>query len=257
MTTIKIFLSHSSADNTIVKRVYEELGAALCHYDEATFDPTGSISDEIQAALNESTHFVLFASPTAIKSPWVQGELSRAFENWMRSGIRRAMVFLLDGAEVHDLPDWLRTYVMREPPTYRHILCRIQSEIDKEHRAATRPPLYRPNELQHLETKIVVEAPAMPGAIFVHGPDGSGRKALINELYARQFRGVAARKLYISTSAYAGERELYRDLVGLTTIATPAEFAELFEAFVALDPKAKLEALKEKFEDCTRGNQCY
>jgi|GEM_PF-1278010 len=253
---MKIFLSHSSADKTIVRRVYEELGAALCHYDEATFDPTGSISREIQTALNESTHFVLFASPTALRSPWVQGELSRAFENWMRSGIRRAMVFLLDGAEVQDVPDWLRTYVMREPPTYRHILCRIQSEIDKEHRASARPPLYRPNELQRLETKIVVEAPSMPGAIFVHGPDGSGRKALINELYARQFRGVAARKLYISTSAYTGERELYRDLVGLTTIATAGEFAEIFDAFVALDPKSKLEALKAKVEECTQGNQC-
>lgn len=145
---------------------------------------------------------------------------------------------------------------MREPPTYRHILCRIQSEIDKESRAATRPPLYRPNELQSLETKIVVEAHAMPGALFVHGPDGSGRKALINELYARQFRGVAARKLYISTSAYAGERELFRDLVGLTTIATPSEFAEIFQSFDALDPEAKLAALKAKIEECTQGNQC-
>ncbi len=253
---MKIFLSHSSTDKTIVKRIYEELGAALCHYDEATFDPTGSISREIQAALSESTHFVLFASPTALHSPWVQGELSRAFENWMRSGIRRAMVFLLDGAEVQDVPDWLRTYVMREPPTYRHILCRIQSEIDKEHRATANPPLYRPNELQRLETKILVEAPSMPGAIFVHGPDGSGRKALVNELYARQFRGVAARKLYISTSAYTGERELYRDLVGLTTIATPGEFAKIFDAFVALDAKAKLDALKNEIEECTQGNQC-
>lgn len=253
---MKIFLSHSSVDKTIVRRVYEELGAALCHYDEATFDPTGSISKEIQAALTESTHFVLFASPTALQSPWVQGELWRAFENWMRSGIRRAMVFLLDGAEVQDVPDWLRTYIMREPPSYRHILCRIQSEIDKERRASATPPLYRPNELQRLETKIVVEAPSMPGAIFVHGPDGSGRKALINELYARQFRGVAARKLYIGTSAYTGERELYRDLVGLTTIATPSEFADIFDAFVAMDSKAKLEALKARVEECTQGNQC-
>lgn len=240
MVALKIFLSHTSVDKIIVKRVYDELGAALCHYDEATFDPTGSISKEIHSALNESSHFVLFASPTAIKSQWVQGELSLAFENWMRSGIRRAMVFLLDGAEMHDLPDWLQTYVMREPPTYRHIVCRIQSEIDKENRATSRPPLYRPTELQRLETKIVVEAAAMPGAVFVHGPDGSGRKALINELYQRQFRGVAARKLYIGTTAYAGERELFRDLVGLTTIATPSEFAALFEAFDALDPKSKL-----------------
>lgn len=96
MSNPRIFLSHSSTDKAIVRRVYEELGAALCHYDEATFDPTGSIPQEIHSALNDCSHFVMFASPAAINSPWVQGELSRAFENWMRSGIRRAMVFLLD-----------------------------------------------------------------------------------------------------------------------------------------------------------------
>lgn len=256
MTALKLFLSHSSTDKAIVKRIYDELGAGLCHYDDGTFDPTGSVADNIFSALSDSTHFILFASPAAIGSPWVKGELARAFENWMRSGIRRAMVFLLDGAEVHDLPDWLRTYIMREPPTYRHILCRIQSEIDKESRITASPPFFRPVELQRLETKIVVEAASMPGAILVHGPDGSGRKTLINELYARQFRGVATRKLYINTSAYSGERELYRDLVGLTTIATPSDFAEMFDAFASLDPGSKLEALRAEIEECTRGNQC-
>lgn len=256
MTKIKIFLSHSSSDKAIVRRIYEELGASLCHYDEATFDPSGSISEEIRAALNDSTHFVLFASPTAIQSPWVQGELARAFENWMRTGIRKAMVFLLHGAELSDLPSWLHSYIMREPPTYRHILCRIQSEIDKDRRNKSAPPFYRPNELQRLETKILVEAAEMPGAILVHGPDGSGRKSLLNELYSRQFPGVAARKLHIKISAYAGERELYRDLVGLTTIATPSEFGAIFDAFDSLSTSEKRQSLIAKIDECTKGNQC-
>lgn len=253
---MKIFLSHSSTDKLIVKRVYDELGAALCHYDEATFDPTGSVPIEIFKALNECSHFVLFASPAAVASPWVQGELARAFENWMRNGHRRAMVFLLNGSEVHDLPEWLKIYVMREPPTYRHILCRIQSEIDKEHRSQSVPPFFRPNELQRLESKIIVEASAMPGAIFVHGPDGSGRKSIINELYSRQFPAVSSRKLLISTSAYSAEREIYRDLIGLTTIATPSEFADLFQKFDLLDHGSKIAKLKETIEECTAGNQC-
>jgi len=256
MTALKIFLSHSSTDKMIVKRIYDELGAALCHYDEATFDPTGHIPEEILAALTESTHFVFFASPSAIASPWVKGELARAFENWMRSGIRRAMVFLLAGTEIKDIPEWLKIYIMREPPTYRHILCRIQSEIDKEHRTQAAPPFYRPHELQRLETRILVETNAMPGAIFVHGPDGSGRKTLINELYFRQFRNVASRKLLISTAAYSSERELYRDLIGLTTIATPGEFAQIFDHFDALSTTEKLNRLKDTIEECTEGNQC-
>lgn len=252
---MKIFLSHSSTDKAIVKRVYEELGAALCHFDEATFNPTGSISEEIFKTLNESTHFVLFASPAAIGSKWVQGELHRAFESWMRAGARRALVFLLDGAAVGDLPDWLHQYVMREPPTYRHILCRIQSEIDKDLRHQNRPPSYRPDELQQLERMLLVETSGMPGAILIHGPDGSGRKELINELYERQFPGIAARKLLIATSTYTTETELFRDVVGLTTIATPTEFSAIFKAFDSLDHANRIYELVRKIEQCAAGNQ--
>ncbi|MFA6920355.1 MAG: toll/interleukin-1 receptor domain-containing protein [Gallionella sp.] len=253
---MKIFLSHSSSDKTLVKRIYDELGAALCHYDSATFDPTGSIPSEIYSALNESTHFILFASPSAMSSGWVKGELARAFDNWMRNGNRRAMVFLIGGTAISDIPEWLRIYVIREPPTYRHILCRIQSEIDKERRDHSTPPFFRPTELQRLESKLIVESSQMPGAVLVHGPDGSGRKRLLNELYSRQFPGVATRKLLIATSAYGGARELYRDLVGLTTIATPSDFSQIFEQFDALSDESKIEELRRKIEECTEGNQC-
>ncbi|MEH6460375.1 toll/interleukin-1 receptor domain-containing protein [Chitinimonas sp. JJ19] len=252
---MKIFLSHSSTDKSIVRKIYEELGASLCNYDEATFDPTGSIPSEIYVAMLESTHFILFASPAAINSMWVQGELERAFESWMKNGIRRAMVFLLDGAKVQDLPDWLKKYVMREPPTYRHILCRIQSEIDKELNCSKKPPFYRPDELKLLEGMLLVETKEMPGAILVHGPDGSGRKDLINELYSRQYPFVSHRKLLIATSSFVTEKELYRDLVGLTTIATPSEFSSIFHNFDSCDYTSRLSLLAKTIEDCSSGGQ--
>jgi hypothetical protein len=252
---MKIFLSHSSTDKAIVRKVYEELGASLCHYDEATFDPTGSIPSEIYTALSSSTHFVLFASPAALESTWVKGELERAFESWMRNGVRRAMVFLLDGAEFKDLPDWLKKYVMREPPTYRHILCRIQSEIDKELHVTSRPPFYRHDELKPLESALLVETKEMPGALLVHGPDGSGRKELINELYARQYPFVARRKLLIAASSFITEKELYRDLVGLTTIATPSEFSEIFKNFDRRDQSGRIRLLAAKVDECAAGGQ--
>ncbi|MBD9383376.1 toll/interleukin-1 receptor domain-containing protein [Achromobacter sp. ACM02] len=252
---MKIFLSHSSTDKAMVRKIYEELGASLCHFDEATFDPTGSIPSEILSALSSSTHFVLFASPVALASPWVRGELERAFENWMRNGVRRAMVFLLAGSEFGDLPDWLKKYVMREPPTYRHILCRIQSEIDKEVHAASRPPFYRHEELQKIESDLLVETKEMPGAIMCHGPDGSGRKELINEIYSRQYPFVSRRKLLISASSFITEKELFRDLVGLTTITTPSEFAEIFSEFDNREYSDRIEELAKKVDECTAGGQ--
>jgi len=252
---MKIFLSHSSTDKAIVRKVYEELGASLCHYDEATFDPTGSIPSEIYTALSSSTHFVLFASPAALNSDWVKGELERAFESWMRNGVRRAMVFLLEGASFGDLPDWLKEYVMREPPTHRHIICRIQSEIDKEVHHKSRPPFYRLDELKPLESALLVETKKMPGAIFVHGPDGSGRKELINELYARQYHFISRRKLLITASSFMGEKEFFRELVGLTTVASPSEFSEIFKNFDQRSDKERTELLAAKVEECAASGQ--
>lgn len=252
---MKIFLSHSSVDKALVRKVYDELGASLCHFDEATFDPTGDIPTEIFSALSTSTHFVLFASPTALQSKWVKGELERSFESWMKNGVRRAMVFLLDGSEYSDLPDWLKKYVMREPPTYRHILCRIQSEIDKEIKEKSRPPFYRHEELQTLESALLVETKEMPGALLAHGPDGSGRKELINEIYGRQYPFVSARKLLIAATSFITEKEFFRDLVGLTTIATPSEFAEIFKKFDGCGYSERIEKLSKKVEECTAGGQ--
>lgn len=252
---MKIFLSHSSTDKAIVRKIYDEIGASLCHYDEATFDPIGSIPSEIYTALSSSTHFVLFASPEALRSDWVKGELERAFENWMMNGVRRAMVFLLGDAKFSDLPDWLKKYVMREPPSHRHILCRIQSEIDKELQSKNRPPFYRHDDLKPLESALLVETKSMPGAIFIHGPDGSGRKELINELYSRQYRFVSQRKLLITASSFITEKEFYRELVGLTTITTPSGFSEIFKDFDQKDYLSRIESLKLKVDECTSGGQ--
>ena len=253
---MKIFLSHATTDKTLVRKIYEELGAAYCHFDEATFDPTGAISTEVWNSLNESTHFVLFASREALNSKWVQGELRIAFESWMRNGVRQSMVFLLDGAEIADIPDWLRIYLIIEPPTFRHILCRIQSEIDKNQRSIQTPPFFRSSELERLEQKLLLETKKMPGAVIVHGPDGSGRKELLNELYQRQFPGVARRKLLISSGAYTTESGLYRDLIGLTTIATPSEFKERFMEFDKLGAHERIASLSDAVLTATAGKQC-
>lgn len=252
---MKVFLSHSSLDKAIVGRVYKELGAALCYYDIATFDSAGCIAEEIYTAMSNSTHFVLFASPNALGSGWVQGEMQRAFESWMQNGVRRALVFLLDGASVEDVPVWLRAYVMREPPSWRHIACRIQTEIDRA-REHMDPP-YFGADVDRLETLLLdVESAQLPSVIVVHGPDGSGRKRVINELYARQFTNVLRRKILVPLTEYSTELGLYREIIGLTRIATVTQFSEIFQHFEALAHQPRLDLLADEILKCTDANQC-
>jgi len=154
------------------------------------------------------------------------------------------------------VPEWLQTSVMREPPTYKHILLRIQSEIDKDLREELHHPFVRHHELQRMETRIFVESNGMPGGLFVHGTEGSGRKSIINELYRRHFPGVCSRKILLKIPAYATEIEMYRELKGLTTIASPREFSKIFDDFASLPDERKIEQIVSLIEDCTDQNQC-
>lgn len=254
-TKVKVFLSHSSVDKAFVGRVYRELGAGICHYDVATFDRAGSIAQEIYDALATSTHFVLFASPTALASPWVSGEMKRAFENWMHGSVQQAMVFLLDGASLDLVPNWLKHRVIAEPPSWRHVVCRIQTEVER----ASRPeqPPYFGSDVAPLESRLLnVEASHLPGVILVHGPDGSGRKRVINELYARQYPNVLPRKILVQMPEFSTEVELYRGIVGHMRIATISEFENVFQEFDGLDSAARFDRLADEIVKCSEGNEC-
>lgn len=229
---MKIFLSHSSSDKDIVSNVYSELGPGICHYDVATFDPCGFLPDQIYSALSESTHFVLFASERALASEWVSGELKVAFINWMRSRMATAMVFLLRGGQRSAVPDWLQNYVVTEHPSPAHIACRILSEYDNwQTKEAPSAPFYRADELKAIEKALTVEAAKMPACLLISGPDGMGRKELINQLFSRQFRTIPSRKMLIYTESFESDVDLFKSIKGLVGLTTARDLAASMEDY--------------------------
>jgi len=253
---MKIFLSHSSKDKDIVKLVYDEIGHALCHYDVATFDPTSFLPEQIYTALSESTHFVLFASESALSSHWVQGELRTAFLNWMQAGIQDVTVFLLRDGKRSDVPDWLQSYVIVEHPTPRHIAARIRSKIaEHERKSGLTPPFYRWPDLEILEKSIVVQASELPKAIMICAPDGYGRKQLINELYSRHFNSVSEYKLSIFMEECDSEVDLYKAVIGSLSLISISQLSESLREFEIMDVEDRYNTLARAISKLCSGNQ--
>lgn len=249
---MKVFLSHSSVDKAVVGKVYSELGAGICHYDVATFDPVGFLPEQIHNALSETTHFILFASKKALGSSWVEAEIKTAFINLMRSRTVSAMVFLIDDGDRSMVPDWLQNYVIIEHPTPKHIACRILSEYDKFVSAEEDPPFYRDNDLRFLEKKIVVEASKMPASIMLCGLDGMGRKFLLNQLFSRQFRAVSKRKLLIHMESFDSDVDVFKALKGVFSLMTAKELSESINNYERLDSSERIECLAELIKElCT------
>lgn len=253
---MKIFLSHSSKDKDIVSKVYDELGHAICHYDVATFDPTGFLPDEIFKALSESTHFVLFASKAALESPWVEGEIKNAFLGWMRAGVRDITVFLLRDGSRDIVPLWLQSYVVIEHPSPIHIACRVKSKVATVERATGQvPPFYRYDELTKLEQSIMVSTEHMPKAIMVCGADGYGRKQLINELYHRHFDSVPRYKINLSLEECGSEVDLFRAVIGSFSLMTISDLSTRLANFQALNAEERYVALAEEILKVCSGHQ--
>ena len=74
----RAFLSHASEDKPYVQQVFDDLGPTLAELDEVTFEPAKFNKDVIIKAMDRCSVFVLFASNTSIKSPWVALEIKEA-----------------------------------------------------------------------------------------------------------------------------------------------------------------------------------
>lgn len=103
---MKVFLSHSSKDKDLVRKVNEKLGNDLSWFDAMEIDNGDRIPDKVSEGLEKCTHFVLFWSANSAKASWVKAELNAAFVKMM-SDKCKFMIFRLDQTQ---LPILLQPY---------------------------------------------------------------------------------------------------------------------------------------------------
>lgn len=106
----KAFLSHSSNDKEIVRKVARQLGNKNSVLDEISFEPTRKTLDQIFQELDSSDIFVLFISNESLNSDWVQKEIVRAKENLDNEFLQRIVPIIID-ENIHysdkRIPNWI------------------------------------------------------------------------------------------------------------------------------------------------------
>jgi len=116
---IRAFLSHSSKDkDSYVRNVAKWLGKDNIVYDEFTFEEGEKPLDEIIKGLEKTQVFVLFLSENALKSEWVQKEITEAKMKLDASAISKVFQIIIeDGLTYEDtrIPQWLRDNYKQKP----------------------------------------------------------------------------------------------------------------------------------------------
>lgn len=88
--TQRIFISHSSKDNTFGKRIVRDLRDALGSDDAVWYDTQGGLNGgdvwwrEVAQELDQRDIFILIISPEAMKSEWIRREFVIALTNGKR-----------------------------------------------------------------------------------------------------------------------------------------------------------------------------
>ena len=92
----KAFLSHSSKDKEIVRKVATQLGNKNSVLDEISFEPGTTPLEQIFSELESSDIFVLFISDSSLDSPWVKKEINRAKSHLSEDIIDRIIPIIID-----------------------------------------------------------------------------------------------------------------------------------------------------------------
>ena len=79
---MKIFISHSSADKKFARTLKDDLkeNSFTTWVDEDELNFGDSLIDKLEAALGESSHFLIILSPASVNSEWVKFELAKALK---------------------------------------------------------------------------------------------------------------------------------------------------------------------------------
>lgn len=78
----KAFIAHSSENKTFVRTLKEDLNenGVETWYDEDCLDLGDSLIENLESALDKTTHFLIILSPDSVESDWVNFELNKALD---------------------------------------------------------------------------------------------------------------------------------------------------------------------------------
>jgi len=163
--SMKIFVSHSSRDRWIARRISQDLVAlgATTFLDEKDIETGASIDDEIGKHLRECDELLLLLSPTALQSHWVLIEVGGA----KALGKRLVPILLHIGA--NEMPAPISKHLARDVNEIEKYYDEVGQRI-VGHAVPARAPEPRPRRIRRPPRTFIVGSkvrivPARPSAV--------------------------------------------------------------------------------------------
>lgn len=113
----RVFLSHSSKQKELVRKVASNLGKAQCVFDGYEFESGMSLLDDIIRGIRNTEIFVLFISDDALNSDWVKKEITLAKLDHDSNKKKKIFPILIDKSISISgdsrIPEWFKEYLLK------------------------------------------------------------------------------------------------------------------------------------------------
>jgi hypothetical protein len=183
---MRAFLSHSSANKTLVSSVYDALEKDAAWLDRAEIEWGELFLERISKGLEACTDFVLFWSSASANSAWVRLEINMAFILALHERSIRLRVILLDNTPP---PLYLRLYnflsVVRSANLAKDIIAALTPVLKEPVHSTRARFVNRHDEFERIEA--AVDNPDVR-AVFLFGFKGIGKSFLAKEAIRRTSR---------------------------------------------------------------------
>lgn len=205
---MKAFLSHTSSDKDLVGLVQKKLTQANAWYDAVDIENGESIPEKINDGLRNATHYVLFWSEKASKSPWVHAELNAAFIRMLACKCK-FMIFALDST---DLPELLQPYKYDKiDKSDLYITASLVADailLQDGANSVLSPFVNRTAEIGIIEEAIRADCKI----IVLSGILGIGKSSLADRAFSFLYPNRAAKRIVIDFERIPGLAELSLEL---------------------------------------------
>lgn len=201
---LKVFISHSSAQDELASQIATAVGRDWVHLDIHDFEKGQDIRREIEANIDNSTVFVLLLSDEALESEWVKKELDIVKLKIVDEDIIDFLPMIIDSSiniedeRFDEKPwKWVKSHLVKtilSPKMAARVIWRrlheqimVTDSIIKE-----REKLFfgRDTDMSELRLKLYSNRGNDKRAVIVSGMDHIGRKRLLKEFIAQHVRDV-------------------------------------------------------------------
>lgn len=207
---IRAFLSHSSTDKEIVRKIKKRLKRAWTIFDEDCFEPGDDFREAIVSHIEKAKLFVLFASEASLKSSWVNFELDTVYWEFIKKRDIQVLVLNLDNVKIEHFPEWMRKAKIQP---IDNIGVATQIIIDKLFDYVKTDNIYvgRTKETEKFNKDLIVRYSDFPNIIALSGLEGIGRRTFAKRVISERFN--LKYELEIHLKEYEGIDELHRYLI--------------------------------------------